>query len=96
MAPEGWPFILRGMGARGRGRLGRGAPRAVAVVAEVPLLAIAIWLLVFFRDPLLAGPRGTGLVVAPADGRIVEVASVHEPMYLKAEAHAHLDLHERV
>ena len=55
-------------------------------LAEVPLLAVAVWLLVFFRDPLFPGPRGPGLVVSPADGRIVEVASVHEPMYLKAEA----------
>jgi phosphatidylserine decarboxylase len=31
-------------------------------------------------------PPGDGLVLAPADGKIVEVAPVDEPMYLKAEA----------
>jgi phosphatidylserine decarboxylase len=55
-------------------------------VAEAPVLALAVWLIVFFRDPERAGPRGDGLVLAPADGKIVEVASVNEPMYLKAEA----------
>jgi phosphatidylserine decarboxylase len=55
-------------------------------VAEAPVLALAVWLIAFFRDPERAGPRGDGLVLAPADGKIVEVACVDEPMYLKAEA----------
>ena len=55
-------------------------------LVEVPVLALAVWLIVFFRDPQRAGPRGDGLVLAPADGRIVDVASVDEPMYLKAAA----------
>jgi phosphatidylserine decarboxylase len=86
MAPEGWPFILPSWALVGVG--------AWAVVrygpwlwfAEAALLLMGIWLLVFFRDPLRAGPRGDGLILAPADGKIVEVASVNEPMYLKAEA----------
>ena len=53
---------------------------------EVALLAIAVWLVVFFRDPVRTGPRGDQYVVAPADGRIVAVAVVDEPMYLKAPA----------
>jgi phosphatidylserine decarboxylase len=86
MAPEGWPFLfvgwaLAGVGAWAVARYGRWL-----WLAEVPLLALAVWLLVFFRDPLHAGPRGDGLVLAPADGKIVEVSSVDEPMYLNAEA----------
>src|SRR5439155_1589167 len=43
-------------------------------------------LLVFFRDPVRTGPRGEQFVIAPADGKIVDVAVVEEPMYLKARA----------
>jgi phosphatidylserine decarboxylase len=55
-------------------------------LAEAPLLALAVWLLVFFRDPERTGPRGNRLVLAPADGKVVDVASVDEPMYLKTGA----------
>src|ERR1700680_2157245 len=86
MAPEGWPFILVGWALAGVGvwAVMRYGPWLWLV--EAPLLALAVWLIVFFRDPQRAGPRGDALVLAPADGRIVDVASVDEPMYLKAEA----------
>src|SRR5207237_5879627 len=41
---------------------------------------------VFFRDPVRAGPRGDEYVIAPADGKIVDVRVVDEPMYLKTRA----------
>ncbi|HVH68978.1 MAG TPA: phosphatidylserine decarboxylase family protein [Gemmatimonadales bacterium] len=85
LAPEGWPFILPAWAvvilgvwaARGRPWLW---------VPETILLLLAVWLLVFFRDPRRAGPRGERYVIAPADGRIVDVSVVDEPMYLKAQA----------
>jgi phosphatidylserine decarboxylase len=86
MAPEGWPFILIGWTLAGVGAWAVVRYGPWVWIAEVPLVALAVWLLVFFRDPQHAGPRGEGLVLAPADGKIVEVASVNEPMYLKAEA----------
>jgi phosphatidylserine decarboxylase len=86
MAPEGWPFILIGWALAGVGAWAVVRYGPWLWIAEVPLVALAVWLLVFFRDPQHAGPRGDGLVLAPADGKIVEVASVNEPMYLKAEA----------
>jgi phosphatidylserine decarboxylase len=52
-------------------------------LAALPLLAFAIWVVAFFRDPVRTGPRGDGVVVSPADGRIVSVAEVDEPAYLK-------------
>lgn len=86
LAPEGWPFILVGwtLAAVGAWAVVRNGPWLW--VAEAPLLALAVWLIVFFRDPLRVGPRGDNLVLAPADGKIVEVAAVDEPMYLKAGA----------
>jgi phosphatidylserine decarboxylase len=86
VAPEGWPFIVTGWALAGVGAWAVARHGPWLWLAEAPALAVAIWLLVFFRDPLFAGPRGPGMVISPADGRIVEVASVHEPMYLKAEA----------
>jgi phosphatidylserine decarboxylase len=86
MAPEGWPFILTGWALVVVAALAIGRYGPWLWLAEAPLILMAVWLLVFFRDPLRAGPRGDGLVLAPADGKIVDVASVHEPMFLKAEA----------
>ncbi|HYT03654.1 MAG TPA: phosphatidylserine decarboxylase family protein [Gemmatimonadales bacterium] len=85
LAPEGWPFILPGwtlvlLGAW----VARGS--AWLWVPEGMLLLLAAWLLVFFRDPVRAGPRGDQYVIAPADGKIVDVAVVDEPMYLKTRA----------
>lgn len=86
IAPEGWPFLLLGWTLAGVGAWAALRYGAWLWVAEVPLLALAVWLIVFFRDPHRAGPRGDALIVAPADGKIVDVATVHEPMYLQAEA----------
>ncbi len=48
------------------------------------LLAFVVW---FFRDPSREIPDGPGLVVSPADGKVVEVAEVEEPRFLAARAH---------
>jgi phosphatidylserine decarboxylase len=67
LAPEGWPFVLGGA--------------AFAVVVYIlwprgiPLAALGLFLalfsLWFFRNPDRTPPSGTGVVVSPADGRIV-------------------------
>jgi phosphatidylserine decarboxylase len=85
-APEGWPFILPGWGLVALGAWGATRWAGWLWIPEGVLVALAVWLLVFFRDPARSGPRGDGVVIAPADGRIVSVAVVDEPMYLKAEA----------
>jgi phosphatidylserine decarboxylase len=50
------------------------------------LTILAIWVAYFFRDPERTGARGPDLVVAPADGRIVQIAQVDEPSYIKGQA----------
>lgn len=42
----------------------------------IPLLALWIFTLAFFRDPHRDIPGGIGLLVAPADGRVTEVSRV--------------------
>jgi phosphatidylserine decarboxylase len=74
IAPEGWWFIL--------------APLALAVLvaalgwprtALLPL-ALAAFMAFFFRDPERTPPAVPDAVLAPADGRVVEVrADVHDP-----------------
>ena len=67
LAPEGWPFVLGG------------AAFAVAVYLlwprGIPLAALGLLLslfsLWFFRNPDRTPPSGAGIVVSPADGRIV-------------------------
>ena len=55
-------------------------------IPEVALFLLAVWLLIFFRDPTRTGPRGDQYVIAPADGKIVDVRVVDEPMYLQVPA----------
>jgi len=52
-----------------------------------PLAALvavaAIWVVAFFRDPIRPGPRGERYVVAAAEGHVVHVVEIDEPMYVK-------------
>jgi phosphatidylserine decarboxylase len=85
IAPEGWPFILPGWALAVLGAWAARASPWLWVPAGA-LFVLAVWLLVFFRDPVRTGPRGDSYVVAPADGKVVDVAVVDEPMYLKVRA----------
>jgi len=86
IAPEGWPFILPGWALVAMGAWGVGTWGRWLWALEVVLLLLALWLIVFFRDPVRSGPRGERFVIAPADGKVVAVARVDEPMYLGAPA----------
>ena len=50
------------------------------------LTLLALWVAYFFRDPERTGDRGASLVIAPADGKIVQIADVEEPDYIKGRA----------
>jgi phosphatidylserine decarboxylase len=73
---EGYPFI--------------GATVAAAVLVGLfwqpgfwILLAIAGWMVIFFRDPDRVVPTAPGLVVSPADGRIEPVVQAVPPPELE-------------
>jgi len=71
IAREGWPFIL--------GFLVAGA--LVCIRFPWPggvLIALGLFSAFFFRDPERVIPGGDGLVVSPADGKIVKVAAAPE------------------
>jgi len=79
IAREGWPFIAGAF--------------AVALLVQfmagwlwaLPFWLIALFVLQFFRDPPRIVPDLAGVVLAPADGRIVAVDKVQDP-YLPREA----------
>lgn len=50
-------------------------------------LSALLFTLWFFRDPPRAAPAGAEeLVLAPADGKVIEIAEEHEPLYLQGPA----------
>lgn len=64
IAPEGLPFIAIAIGVALLGAYF--SWRAFAV-----LFLIAVFVTAFFRDPFREIPKGQGLVVSPADGKVV-------------------------
>lgn len=50
------------------------------------LLVVALWVAYFFRDPERSGERGEQLVISPADGKVVMVTEVDEPMFVQGRA----------
>lgn len=72
---EGYPFI------------------AIAAVATLvfawwglwltwPMLALTVWVIYFFRDPVRVTPARDGLVISPADGRVSMIQRVVPPVEL--------------
>lgn len=59
---------------------------AVLWVSAAIVGALALAVLAFFRDPNREGPRGPDLVVAPADGKVIDIRVVDEPSFVSGEA----------
>ncbi len=86
IAPEGWPFIAIAWAlalaaavlANRWGGVWWALPGACGV--------LAIWVVAFFRDPIRPGPRGERYVLAAAEGHVVHVTEIDEPMYVKERA----------
>jgi phosphatidylserine decarboxylase len=79
VAAEGWPFILP-----------LAAVTALLFVfgwknVGYVFLVLTLFVLFFFRDPERAVPEEKGVVVSPADGRVIVVKDVYEPDYLKQD-----------
>ena len=79
IAREGWPFIAAVW------ILTFGAALLWWPVA-VFLAILAIWVVAFFRDPIRPGPRGERYVIAAAEGHVVLVTEIDEPLYVKERA----------
>ena len=86
IAPEGWPFIQIGIALEGALLILWWAFPGWPVVLVAIGAVLVTWLFVFFRDPVRDGPRDDRLVICPADGKVISIARVDEPMYLHGQA----------
>ncbi len=62
-------------------------PKALRYSLLALPLILFLLTLNFFRDPDRTVPEGENLVVAPADGKIIQIREVEEPLYLTSRAH---------
>ncbi|HUB85629.1 MAG TPA: phosphatidylserine decarboxylase [Rhizomicrobium sp.] len=72
---EGWPFIAFAFVATLLGWL-------LAHWAGLVLLPIFLWVIAFFRDPERKTPTGEGLIICPADGKLLPLARAAPPAEL--------------
>jgi len=86
IAPEGWPFIATAWTLAAGAALVAARWGGAWWVATAVVSALALWVIAFFRDPIRPGPRGDRYVLAAAEGKVVHVTEVDEPMYLKERA----------
>jgi phosphatidylserine decarboxylase len=72
VAREGWPFLAL-------------AAAVSAVIAyffgwwSIPFWLVTVFILQFFRDPPREIPQGEGLVLCPADGKVIVVGVAKDP-----------------
>ena len=86
-AREGYPFIGIAMALAA-------ATFALALsrrswglwLLAIAMTVIALWVAYFFRDPERTGERGSSIVVAPADGKLILITEVDEPAFIGGRA----------
>jgi phosphatidylserine decarboxylase len=76
IARPGYRFILMGVIIF---LLGFWAGRLILLLG----LVLTLFMVYFFRDPERVVPTGSGLVVSPADGRVIVLERVREEKFLK-------------
>ncbi|SPE35173.1 Phosphatidylserine decarboxylase proenzyme [Burkholderiales bacterium] len=73
IAREGWPYLAATVLVALIVALALGTPWSL------PFWLLALFVLQFFRDPPRAVPTQAGIVLSPADGRIVKVQATRDP-----------------
>jgi len=87
LVPEGYPFVAGAVLLAAAAWLGvlpiSGLLSFLVTGLFSALLAFVLW---FFRDPVRRAPADTAVVVAPGEGRVIEIKEVHEPSFLQSTA----------
>ena len=84
IAREGWPVIVAAAVALGVvAVIGTLAGHPIAIVPLALGVGFFLW---FFRDPERTSPTGDRLVLAPADGKVLDVVPDREDRFLGAPA----------
>lgn len=73
IAREGWPFLFASL------LVAVGVTWWCGWWWSIPFWVAYFFILQFFRDPPRAIPQGEGLVLCPADGRVIVVGQVPDP-----------------
>jgi len=91
IAPEGWPFVLIGLAITVLLALSAGfqgstfgpASRSLLVWMATLTGILTVFTLYFFRNPTPAPPQGEELVLAPGEGRVIQIVQMDEPNFLQ-------------
>lgn len=87
LAKQAWAELTLSTAAFGAAAFGLAlAPGLLTAAAAGTLGTLWAALLLFFRDPERRSPAEPGAVLAPADGRVMEVGTVEEPHYIRGPA----------
>jgi len=86
-AREGYPFIGIAMALSAATFALALSRRSWALwLLAIAMTVVALWVAYFFRDPERTGERGSSIVVAPADGKLIMISEVDEPAFIGGRA----------
>lgn len=94
LAPEGWPFVLMGVAVTAvlaLTGLFQGSPVSPMAKGLLTWAAgltglLTLFTVYFFRNPTPTTPQGEDLVLAPGEGRVIQILPVEEPLFLQGPA----------
>jgi phosphatidylserine decarboxylase len=87
IAREGIPFLLIALALAAAAHTAALARRSWPLwLLAFVLTLLVLWVAWFFRDPERTGARGPSLVIAPADGKVIDIREVDEPAFLQGRA----------
>lgn len=55
-------------------------------IVAIVWIALAVWVVAFFRDPERSGQRGDRFILAPADGKVVSILETDEPAFFRSRS----------
>jgi len=87
LVPEGYPFVGGTLLLAAAAWLGLvPVSGLIGLLLNAVFSALALFVLWFFRDPISRAPADAAVVVAPGEGRVIDIKEMHEPTFLQATA----------